>query len=207
MWQAVLLGVLFAGVGLYLLWSRVSFAQPPRWSEARLAFKGNNPNGPKGDFGEILTAVILTQQGWRQLPSKLDDAGHGIDGVFIRPNWLTGLDILITETKVNSSSYKPAQLSHNKLIRALGDIYLIGNLDWNTANSIVGAMKRRSPRVRKEYWHHTLHNGRTVIQQANRRGALVGRTREYDRVCLMESLAFTLSALDRQRSYLEAKTG
>jgi hypothetical protein len=163
-------------------------------------FRGNQP---KGDFGELLTAAILTQCGWRQLPSKVDAAGHGIDGIFIRPHWL-GVRILLTETKVNASRFKREQLATPKLVRALGDLYLMGVLDEAAATAIIRGLKWRSFLVTKEHWHHSLHQGLTTVRRARRDGRLTGRFRKRDTAALMESLAMMLGALDRQGRYIVA---
>ncbi|MDR3449544.1 MAG: hypothetical protein P4M15_07345, partial [Alphaproteobacteria bacterium] len=187
----------FAGValafGLWLAWSRITLAPPPRWSEAQVRFLGHGQ--AKGDFGELLTAAILTQNGWRQLPSKIDDGGHGIDGLFLRRHWLLGFVVLLTETKVNASRYRRAQLAQDKLIRAVGDLYLVRALDWQTSAAIVRAMKWRSPNLRREFWHHSLHNGITTVTRANRQGRLLGRAKKRDTAALMESLAMMIGAL------------
>jgi len=165
-------------------------------------FQGKSPNQPKGDFGELLTAAILTQNGWRQLPSKIDASGHGIDGLFLRQHWLTGFRVLITETKVNASPFKLQQLSTPKLIRTLGDLYAVGALDWQTSAAIIRGLKWRSFAVRKEHWHHALHKGMTTSRRARRDGKLIGRARIRDTACLMESLAMMLDGLDRENRYL-----
>lgn len=187
------------GLCLVLVLNRLRLTPPPRWSEAKVRFTGTQP---KGDFGELLTAAILTQQGWRQLPSKLDVC-HGIDGVFVRWHWLVGWRVLITETKVNASKFKLHQLSNPKLIRVLGDLYAIGVLDWKTAEAIIRGLKWRSFAVRKEHWHHSLHKGLTTVRRANAHGRLTGRARVRDTACLMESLAMMLAGLDRQGRYIE----
>ena len=201
-WGLALAGVVLAGLGLWLGWSRIAFTPPPRWSEARVRFLGKDPGRPKGDFGELLTAAILTQQGWRQLPSKINAGGHGIDGLFLRRHGLLGFVVLLTETKVNSSRYRPAQMAQDKLIRALGDLYLVGTLDWPTSAAIVRAMRWRSPNLRREYWHHSLHNGITTVTRADRQGRLRGNPRKRDTAALMESLAMMIGALDREGRYI-----
>ena len=197
-------GLLTAILAAAVLWAGgLRFAPPPRWSEPRVRFLGpNRGSQTKGDFGELLTGAILTQTGWRQLPSKLDAAGHGIDGVFVRRGWL-GLRVLITETKVNASPFKLHQLSNTKLIRALGDLYVMGVLEEATAAAIVRGLEWRSPAVRKEHWHHSLHKGLTTVRHANRHGQLVGRARVRDTAALMESLAMGLSGMDREGMYVD----
>lgn len=190
---AIFLQVALTAAGVYAVWSRIALRPPPRWSEAGVRFLGNGQ--AKGDFGELLTAAILTQEGWRQLPSKLDANGHGIDGLFIRRS-LLGFRVLITETKCNASRYRRAQLENAKLIRALGDLYAVGVLDWKTSGAIVTALRRRSVFVRKELWRHSLYEGLTTIEAADRLGRLKGRTRKRDTACLMESLAMMLGTHD-----------
>lgn len=199
MWEIAFAAGILAGLAGYLVWSRIALAPPARWSEARVRFLGNGQ--VKGDFGELLTAAILTQQGWRQLPSKIDPHGHGIDGLFIRRG-LFGWRVLITETKCNASTYRPAQLEIAKLIRALGDLYAVGTLDWKTSDAIIRALKWRSPRVTKELWRHHLHTGHTTITRTNRLGHLKPHTRQRDAVHLMESLAMMIEALDREGRYV-----
>lgn len=202
MWGVALVsGVVAALFGLYLLWNRIAFAPPARWSERRVQFLGAGTQ-VKGDFGELLTAAVLTQEGWRQLPSKADANGRGIDGLFFRPHWLTGLRVLVTETKVNASPFKLHQLSNTKLIRALGDLYVVGVLDDATARAIIRGLKRRA--VRKEHWHHNLHSGWTAVQRADRHGRLIGRIRKRDTAALMESLTMMIGAMDRSGQYMES---
>lgn len=200
-------GLLFVFAGFFfgfLTWLKVSqvrFTPPPRWSEARVRFRGQDPRHVKGDFGELLTAAILTQHGWRQLPSKIDAAGHGIDGVFVRRGWL-GLRVLLTETKVNASPFKRHQLANAKLIRALGDLYAVGALDWQTSAAIIRGLKWHSFAVTKAHWHHSLHHGITTVRRASANGGLIGRPRRHDTAALMESLTMMLSALDRDGRYI-----
>ncbi len=201
-WFGVGVAAFLFGLGLALAWSRVALSPPPRWNEARVRFLGKDPGRPKGDFGELLTAAILTQNGWRQLPSKIDAGGHGIDGLFLRRHWLLGFVVLLTETKVNASRYRRAQLSQEKLIRALGDLYVVGALDWQTSAVLVRAMQWRSPHVRREFWHHSLHNGITTVRRANHHGRLQGRAKQRDTAALMESLAMMIGALDREGRYI-----
>jgi hypothetical protein len=197
------IGTFLAAVALWLRWSRIALSPPPRWSEARVRFLGHGQ--AKGDFGELLTAAILTQHGWRQLPSKIDEGGHGIDGLFLRRHWLLGFVVLLTETKVNASRYRRAQLAQDKLIRAVGDLYVVGALDWQTSAAIGRAMKWRSPNVRREYWHHSLHNGTTTVTRANRHGRLRGRAHKRDTATLMESLAMMIGAMDRDARYIKTR--
>lgn len=209
MWGIVFVSV-FAGIavcalGLWLIGGRMPLPQPPRWSEARVRFLGvGGGSQAKGDFGELLTGVMLTQAGWRQLPSKLDTAGHGIDGIFVARGWL-GYRVLLTETKVNASPFKLHQLSNAKLIRALGDLYVMGVLDETTARTIIRGLKWHSPRVRKEHWHHNLHLGITTSRRANAHGHLIGRARKRDTAAVMESLAMGLSGMDRSDAYIETR--
>jgi len=203
--MAVLAGVaalVAAGLAITVsafFWLRVALVPPPRWSEARVRFLGSQP---KGDFGELLTAAILTQRGWRQLPSKVDAHGRGIDGLFVRRHWLTGFRVLITETKVNASRFKQHQLATPTLIRALGDLYAVGALDWPTSAAIVRGLKWRSFAVRKEHWHHALHSGLTTVRRTRRDGKLVGRARIRDTAALIESLAMMIGAMDREGRYI-----
>lgn len=202
MGYAAAIAVLLAGVAAWLLAVRVRFSPPPRWSEAKVRFLGRGGGSQaKGDFGELLTAAILTQTGWRQLPSKVDASGHGIDGLFVRPGWL-GQRVLLTETKVNVSPNKPHQLSNAKLIRALGDLYCVGALDWDTAAAIIRGLKWRSFAVKKEHWHHSLHKGVTSVRRATAKGTLTDRAITRNTAHLMECLAMMLSALDRDGRYI-----
>jgi len=201
MWAIGLLGVVSAAFSVWLAWSGIVLSQPPRWSEDRVRFLGHGQ--AKGDFGELLTAAILTQNGWRQLPSKIDEGGHGIDGLFLRRHWLLGFVVLLTETKVNASRYRRAQLAQDKLIRTVGDLYVVGALDWRTSAAIVRAMKWRSPHVRREFWHHSLHKGITTVRHADRQGRLRGRAKKRDAAALMESMAMMVGALDREGRYIQ----
>lgn len=200
-WALAAISAILAAVALWLGWSRIALSPPPRWTEARIQFMGHGQ--AKGDFGELLTAAILTQKGWRQLPSKIDEHGAGIDGLFLRRHWLLGFVVLVTETKVNSSRFRRAQLAQDRLIRAVGDLYAVGALDWQTSAAIIRAMKWRSPNLRREFWHHSLHDGITTVRRADRFGRLHGRVRKRDTAALMESLAMMIGALDRDHSYIQ----
>jgi hypothetical protein len=191
-------GVVAVGIA-YIAWARISLNLPVPRGPAHARFVQSND---RGNFGELLTAVILTQQGWRQMPSKLGGGGHGIDGLFVRPS-LLGFDILITESKTNVSPYKSRQLESAKLIRTVGELYLIGEMDRLTADSIVRGLKRHAPSIRKECWRHLLVSGRTLIRRANRKGELSPRALTRDHAYLMESLTTMLAIFDREEHYLQ----
>lgn len=196
-WIVFSFGVVLA-CGIYVLWTRVTFVLPPPLGPLRTCFVQSND---QGNFGELLTAVILTQQGWRQLPSKLGGGGHGIDGLFVRPR-LLGFAVLITETKTNVSRYRDSQLENRNLIRTIGELYTIGEMSWQIADEIIRGLKYRSPHIRKECWRHIFENGQTLVRRANRKGKLARRTATRDHAHLMESLTMMLSIFDRDGHYL-----
>lgn len=201
-WIAIIAGVIVLGAVLYIRWMGVHLDLPPPMSAAGAHFTASND---QGNFGELLTAVILTQQGWRQLPSKLGGGGQGIDGLFVRPGPFE-FALLITETKTNSSRYKPSQLETRKLIRTLGELYLVGELPWPVADEIIRGLRYRSPFIRKECWRHMLDSGKTLIQRANRKGDPVGRVKTRENAYLMESLTMMLAIFDREGKYVKEKS-
>jgi hypothetical protein len=203
----MMLVVLIAGfvvacaAAAYVHWVRIALSlQPPRGPQFG-RFKQSND---QGNFGELLTAVVLTQKGWRQLPSKLGGGGKGIDGLFVRPG-LFGSAVLITETKTNVSPYKPRQLEAGKLIRDMDELYAVGVLDFKTSAAIVRALRRCSPTVRKECWRHYLNNGETVIHVAGHNGELRRGPMTRNHLLVIESLAIMLAQFDRAGYYLAAK--
>jgi hypothetical protein len=159
----------------------------------------------QGNFGELLTAIILTQQGWRQLPSKLGGGGQGIDGLFVQPRRF-GFAVLMTETKTNGGKYEDRQLEAGKLIRTIGELYVVGEIDWPTADEIIRGMRYRSPYIRKECWRHMLDGGQTIIRRADRNGILEDRTKISDNKHLMESLTMMLAIFDREGRYIKETT-
>jgi hypothetical protein len=193
--------ILVCAAATYVLWVRIALSLRPAKGPDFRRFKRSND---QGNFGEILTAVVLTQRGWRQLPSKLGGGGQGIDGLFVRRG-LLGAAVLISETKTNASPYKPRQLEAAKLIDDIGELYLIGALDFKTSDAIVRALKRRAPSIRKECWRHYLDSGKTVIHRAGHDGMLARRTRTRDHLLLVESLAMMLVTFDREGKHLTAK--
>lgn len=198
-WAFAALGLVIAAA-LVVWWRRVALVLPPP-AGVRATFVASND---QGNFGELLTAVALTSAGWRQLPSKLGGGGHGIDGLFVRRG-LFGHRVLIVETKTNVSPYKPRQLANKTLIRTIGELYLVGQLDRATATALVGALRRRAPSVRKECWRHRLASGWTEVRRARADGGLRRRTQMRDLRGLAESLAMMLAAFDRDGAHIHAR--
>ena len=198
-WVGTAAVVIALGIGLYARWVAIFLCPPPLRTAFSAKFTISND---QGNFGELLTAVILTQQGWRQLPSKLGGGGHGIDGLFVRRRQF-GYAVLMTETKTNVSRYRDSQLENRKLIRTIDELYAVGEMSWQIADEIVRGLKYRSPHIRKECWRHMLESGQTLIRRANRKGELSPRALTRDHAYLMESLTTMLAIFDREEHYLQ----
>lgn len=196
---AALAGMVLWG-GVWLFW-RLSFPLPARKAVEGRPFLASND---QGNFGEILTAVLVVGRGWRQLPSKLAGGGHGIDGLFVRRRG-GGLHVLITETKTNTSSYKTHQLETGKLIATIAELFAEGWMEWDIAQAIIRGLKRRSPFVHRQCWRHLLNSGQTLIYRANRSGELTVTSRACNSAAMMESLLMMLGDFDRSHQYIAAR--
>lgn len=178
---------------------QLSFADRP---DLKAADFGNAH--AQGDFGEMLTNVILAQEGWKQLPSKFA-GGRGLDGLFVREvKGGGGFEALAVETKTNNAAYEQASMSNVKVSRNIGDLYEAGALGRQAADELIRGLTNGPPFFRKELWRHDLSSGVTAIMQLGANGEQKsGTSRSYAR--LMASLHASLKQLDRSAVYVGEK--
>jgi hypothetical protein len=163
----------------------------------------------QGDFGEMLTDVVLAHEGWKKFESKFDRGGRGIDGLFVREvRGGGGFEVLAVETKTNEAGYNPSSMSDEKLGRDIDALYAQGafgrSVNEATARELIRGLKNGPPFFRKELWRHNLSNGVTTITQLGPNGELrAGTSRSYAR--LMAALSASLKQLDREGLYFGQK--
>lgn len=162
-------------------------------------FQGDN--NVQGDFGEVMTAVALGAQGWRQLPSKLQGR-RGIDGLFVREvRGGGGYECLATETKTNSGAYDPASMSDDKLTADIAALYEVGALSKAAADELLRGLAQGASFFRKELWRHDLSTGMTTVNELSRKGEK-GRAVTRSNARLMAALHMSLERFDRRSVYL-----
>mgnify|MGYP000184200039 CR=1 FL=1 len=176
---------------------QLSLSDPPDLSLAD--FQGDN--NIQGDFGEVMTAVVLGAQGWKQLPSKLQGR-RGIDGLFVREvRGGGGYECLATETKTNSGGYEPKSMTDEKLAADIAALYEVGALSKTNADELLRALDQGASFFRKELWRHDLSNGMTTINELGRKGEK-GRSVTRSNARLMAALHMSLERFDRRSVYL-----
>lgn len=162
-------------------------------------FQGDN--NVQGDFGEVMTAISLAAQGWKQLPSKLQGR-RGIDGLFVREvKGGGGYECLAVETKTNSGGYDAGQMSDDKLARDIADLFELGALNKATTDELLRGLSQGSSFFRKELWRHDLSSGLTTVVELGRKGEK-GRSVTRSNARLMAALHMSLERFDRHGAYL-----
>ena len=105
----------------------------------------------KGNFGEEITDYLMRARGFKPQHSKY--AGNrGIDHIFFKFD-KSGeiIDILLVETKVNSSPYKPEQMSDEYIKKQIARMRMSSDVRVRkTAEQI----ETNISKIRKEYWRH-----------------------------------------------------
>lgn len=112
----------------------------------------------KGNFGESITEEMMRSRGYESLPAKYQ-GNNGIDHVFAK----RGADsqpreVVIVETKTDSSPYNPRQLSNFRLQELSKRMRASSDPAVRKTASIIGDCS-----VRKEYWRHDTSTGRTTV--------------------------------------------
>lgn len=159
----------------------------------------------QGDFGEMLTDVILALDGWKKLESKFGNGGRGVDGLFVREvRGGGGFEALAVETKTNEAAYTPASMSDAKVEKDLNDLYEQGAFgkafNEATARELIRGLKGGPPFFRKELWRHSLSSGMTAVTQLGPDGdQRAGTLRSHAR--LIAGLHQSLKQLDRRGVY------
>lgn len=128
----------------------------------------------RGDLGERLTAVILAQEGWFAIKSKIGPGGRGIDGVFLKRGGSGDATRLIfTETKTGSSPYRAEQLSREGLIARIGELYAVDGKDgfWTlNAEAVIAMLQAGANAIQSELWRHDLYTGATNVWRVDALG-------------------------------------
>jgi hypothetical protein len=160
--------------------------------------------GAQGDFGEMLTNIILAQDGWKKLPSKFLN-GHGIGGLFAREvRGGGGYEILAVETRTNNGAFDPAAMSDVKLARDISELFEAGALSKPMAEELIRGLTNGPPFFRKELWRHDLSSGvLSVVQLVPNGEQKAGASRSYAR--LMASAYMSLKQMDRDSIYIGQK--
>ncbi|MCE9524229.1 MAG: hypothetical protein K8S25_17560 [Alphaproteobacteria bacterium] len=155
----------------------------------------------QGDFGELLTALKLAADGWKQLPSKML-GGRGIDGLFVRElRDGGGFEALAAATKTNSEPYQPASMSDAKLAADIGELGAGDAIAKPIADELVRALRQGPSFFRKELWRHDLASGLSTITELGRDGAK-GRSVTRSSARLMSALYLSLTQFDRNAVYV-----
>ncbi len=121
------------------------------------------------DFGELLTDVILTGDGWKKLESKLAHGG-GVGGLFVREvRGGGGFEALAVQTLTNEIAFDPGGMTDAVLERALSNLFAQGAfgraINEATASELIRGLRNGPPFFRKELWRHNLSNGVTAVTQ------------------------------------------
>ncbi len=116
-------------------------------------------------FGELLTDVILTADGWKKLAS-----GGGVGGLFVREvRGGGGFEALAVQTLTNEIANDPGAMADVVLERALSSLYAQGAfgraINDAVANELIRGLRNGPPFFRKELWRHNLSNGVTAVTQ------------------------------------------
>lgn len=175
----------------------IRISDPP---DLKLAsFKGDT--GVQNDFADVLSAVALAAQGWKQLQSKYHGE-RGIDGLFVREvRGGGGYECLAIDSRSNTSSYDPASMSDAKLSADIAQLYELGAFPKQTADELMRGLHQGSSFFRKELWRHDLSSGLTTICELGRQGEK-GRSLTRSNARLMSTLFLSLEHFDRGAVYL-----
>jgi hypothetical protein len=153
------------------------------------------------NFAELMSATILSSQGWKQLPSRFHRE-RGIGGLFVREvRGGGGYECLAVESLTNGANYDPASMTDAKLAADIAQLYELGAFPKATADELMRGLHQGSSFFRKELWRHDLSSGLTTISDLDRKGEK-GRSVTRSNARLMSALYLTLSHFDRDAVYL-----
>lgn len=176
---------------------QIRIADPP---DLKLSsFKGDMRI--QNDFGDLLSAVFLASQGWKQLQSKYH-GDRGIDGLFVREvRGGGGCECLAIDSRANATNYDPANMSDAKLAADVAQLYELGAFPKQTADELMRGLHQGSSFFRKELWRHDLSSGLTTISELGRKGDK-GRSVTRSNARLMSALYLSMEHFDRASIYL-----
>lgn len=176
---------------------QVRFSDPPDLKPSH--FRGD-PH-ILNNFAELMSAAILSGQGWKQLPSRFH-RDRGIGGLFLREvRGGGGCECLAIESLSNTATYDPATMLDTKLAADIAQLYELGAFPKATADELMRGLHQGSSFFRKELWRHDLSSGLTTICELGRKGEK-GRSVTRSNARLMSALYLTLTHFDRDAVYL-----
>ena len=130
----------------------------------------------KGAFGEEVTTGEMVKRGYEQLPSKYS-GNNGIDHVFVKrgPDGEV-LDIILAETKTDSSPYFPDQMSDAAIDERISKMKSSPDPEVRATAAL---LEKNRNLIRKEYWHHDTRTGKTTVGKLGPDGRVVQEQAEY----------------------------
>ncbi len=151
----------------------------------------------QGNFGEILTAMMMTAEGWWSINGKV--AGpRGIDGIFLR-RVEAGWQACLIETKTNSGRYLPRQMSNAKLLKDLDRLYLTAPARLTPVYAALSrGLQSNNPAVGKQLWRHSLSSGQTQAFTLDAEGVAADTAPMPSQPAMMRALFEGLDMFDRQ---------
>ncbi len=151
----------------------------------------------QGDFGELLTAVMVTAQGYVQLPSQYN-RNNGLDGVFVRRTQPGAFsDVLIAETKTGQARLSSDIMTDKGVRRRLDKMYAEGLLTYETAELLIKMLDARSPNFRKQLWQHQLATGQTFVYALDADQNFIGAAKDVTNKGLFEALVRNMVTLGK----------
>ena len=161
----------------------------------------------QGDFGELLTAAMVTAAGYVQIPSQYG-RNNGLDGVFVirdKPGEFS--HVLIAETKTGQAKIRSDIMTDKGVRRRLDKMYAEGLLSYETADVLIKMLDSGSPNFRKQLWQHRLQTGETFVYHLDANQKVIGEPEDVSNKGLFEALVRNmvtvgkLTADLRQQSY------
>ena len=142
----------------------------------------------QGDFGELLTAVMVTAQGYVQIPSQYG-RNNGLDGVFVKRDTPGAFsDVVITETKTGQPKIKSDIMTDKGVRRRLDRMYAEGLLTYETAEMLIRMLDSGSPNFKKQLWQHRLQSGESFVYHLDADQKVIGTPDDVSNKGLFEAL-------------------
>ncbi len=150
-----------------------------------LHFRGTRQ---QGDFGELLTAVMVTAQGYSQIPSQYN-RNNGLDGVFVKRDKPGAFShVLITETKTGQPKISSDIMTDAGVRRRLDRMYAEGLLTYETAALLIKMLDKGSKNFKKQLWQHRLGSGETFVYDLDADQKFIGKPHDMTNKGLFEAL-------------------
>jgi hypothetical protein len=123
----------------------------------------------KGDFGESITEYQMKLRGYSSLPSK-HTGNQGLDHVFVQKNSRGKVkDIIIAETKADSSTYKPEQMSNEKIDNQIQKMKNSSDPEVRKTGEL---LEKNRNKIRKEHWRHNTSTGKSTVYEIGANGQI-----------------------------------